>query len=509
MNKIKTVLKILVFALYFFAFLAVTGKLFFEKQFDKAVLYVKSFGKTDQAQTLVIGYSEPLMSLDPLANDVGSRSRLAHIYEPLIRTLSDLQMEPALAVSYGSVDDFTWEFRLRPGVVFHNSDPLTLDDVIFSLSQARDNEESKVRDIASTIQEMQKIDNQIFRIKTVSPDPLLPSKLSLLFIFQENRAEDSVIGTGSYRLDKNENNTLYLKRFENYWGTKPVFDDAVLKTFGSKQEKINALQANTVDIVANVPPDIATNFNFRGFLIEKKPSLEVNFLMFNFEKIFKDKVLREASVVGLNLDDLIRAARGFAVPSYQFVGNGIFGYDSSIKQRVPNPKKARELIAVASPQGRVSATLDLPKGLEVFGAKLKEQLRDIGVDVELRFSAQTKLSRKILSGQSDFYFFGWRSELGDAYDFLSSVVHSKTQTLGQFNGNNYSNARVDELIEKSNQTMNIPERLALLRETMRIITVEDIIGIPLFSPEMLYGVSKRVKWEPRVDGYILAQEVKM
>ena len=44
---------------------------------------------------------------------------------------------------------------------------------------------------------------------------------------------------------------------------------------------------------------------------------------------------------------------------------------------------------------------------------------------------------------------------------------------------------------------------------MNKITNEDVIGIPIFSPEVLYAVSTGVKWKPRVDGYVLAQEVEL
>jgi len=62
------------------------------------------------------------------------------------------------------------------------------------------------------------------------------------------------------------------------------------------------------------------------------------------------------------------------------------------------------------------------------------------------------------------------------------------------------------LIEQSQKTIKSADRLALMRKVMRIITNDDIIGVPLFSPEVLYGVSKNIKWSPRVDGLILAQE---
>lgn len=495
MNKIKILIKIVAFTIYFLLLAAVTGKLFFEDRWNGMVAYVANIFSQEAPKTLVIGYSESFISLSPLANDTGSRSRLLHMYEGLVKMSPDLNVEPAIAVSYGSVDDLTWEFRLRPDVYFHNGALLTIDDVIDSLIAAKNEEFAKI----------QKIDEQTFRIITSEPDPLLLSKLSLTYIFKKNGEE--FVGTGPYFLAKNDSGSLTLQTFQKYWARHPVFETVILKAFSSKKEKINALSNETVDIIANVPADSARDFNFNGFSLKTLPSLETNFLIFNFEKAFRDRNLREAILLSLNVPDLLSGTFGFAAEINQFVGNGIFGFDPQIKTRNTDIEKAAELIRLGSPEAEI--TLNLPIGLELFGTKIKNQLEKIAVAVNLELLKQDELSRRIADKKSDFFFFGWRSELGDSYDLLSSVFHSSAPGLGQFNGGNYSNAEVDRLIESSQKEMNQKKRLDYLRNAMRIITIDDIAGIPLFSPELLYGVSKRIDWHPRVDGYILAQEVKM
>ena len=147
--------------------------------------------------------------------------------------------------------------------------------------------------------------------------------------------------------------------------------------------------------------------------------------------------------------------------------------------------------------------------IEVFGDAIKKQLAQIGLAVTTRFSSPHELGFQILSGKSDFFFFGWRNDLGDASDFLTAVVHRRAGDLGHFNGRNYSNSEVDRLIEESVATVEQDVRLLKMREAMKIITEDDIIGVPLFSPDVLYAVSNKLSWKPRVDGFILASEVKM
>lgn len=491
----RRVLKIFLFAIYLLLLLGLSGKLFFEDKFDAYLdRTLRIFRKTDMAETLIIGYSEPIVSLSPLTNDTGSRSRLLHVFEPLVRQNANLQIEPSLAVSFGSIDPLIWEFRIRPGVFFHDSSALALGDVTAALDEARTAPASGVRDLLGTVENIAAVDSEIFRITTKKPDPLLLQKLSSVLISKAGK------GTGPYKILKNESGELMLNRFEQYWGERPDFQKVILKTFAKKQEKLEALGSGSVDIVANVPPDSAKNFQFPKFELVTRPSLEVNFLAFHFGKTFAKKELREAVWAALDPAELSKLASGFASPVNQFVGNGIFGFDPEIPARARNSEKLRDSVFVE---------LDLPSGLEIFGKKVKLELKSIGFDVKLNFLPPQKLAAKIQSRESEFYFFGWRSELGDSGDFLSAAVHSPAGSYGGFNGGDYRNPEVDRLIEQSEQTVDPAERLKLLRAAMRKITVEDVIGVPLFSPEVLYGVSRKLKFTPRVDGYVLAQEVKI
>lgn len=501
--------KTLLFALYFLLLAGICTRLFFEKQFNAAFSSLKFWGK-ETSQTLTVGFAEQFLSLDPLANDTGSRARLLHFYEGLVKVTPDLQIEPALAVSYGSLDDLTWEFRLRPNVYFHNGKQMVAEDVIASLNDAKNNPKSGVKDLASTIKSVKKIDDGVIQIITNSTDPLLLQKLSAVLIYPKERGEESfAIGTGPYKLEGNNTGVLLLKRFDKYWGDVPRFESVTLKTIGAKDQKSAVLKNGEVDILANLPADIASNFAFKNFDLKTLPSLEVNFLMFNFDGIFKEKALRQAVALGLRTDQLSKLAQGFAARANQFAGNGIFGYDPSIKSKEANVVEAKNIVMAANNNQRVSCTLDLPSGLELFGESVKEQLGKIGIDVKVKFLSSAELGKKIVGRESEFFFFGWKFDLGDALDFLTAVVHSQSGSFGQFNGGNYKNQEVDLLIEQAGSMLKSQERLLKMREVMKKITDEDIIGIPLFSPEVLYGVSKDIKWTPRVDGYVLAQEVKM
>ena len=125
--------KIVAFGLYFFALFLVVGKLFFETQFDAGTYTLKKFllGTEENIETLRIGLPDQATTLNPFANDSAVRARLLNVYEGLTRIDRDLKLEPALAISYGALDNVMWEFRLRPEIYFHDGGRVTIEDVIF------------------------------------------------------------------------------------------------------------------------------------------------------------------------------------------------------------------------------------------------------------------------------------------------------------------------------------------------------------------------------------------
>ena len=89
------------------------------------------------AQTLNIGFADPLSSLDPqLNNHAGDRSVDVHFWDLLVENKWN-KLQPGLALSWKTLDPKTWEFKLRPGVKWHDGQPFTADDVIFSYQRAR------------------------------------------------------------------------------------------------------------------------------------------------------------------------------------------------------------------------------------------------------------------------------------------------------------------------------------------------------------------------------------
>jgi len=88
------------------------------------------------AQTLTIGVRGGPDSIDPHFTATGTHAEaLKHVFDTLVWSGDGLELEPRLATSWKPINETTWEFKLRPGVKFHDGSDFTAEDVKFSIER--------------------------------------------------------------------------------------------------------------------------------------------------------------------------------------------------------------------------------------------------------------------------------------------------------------------------------------------------------------------------------------
>ena len=89
------------------------------------------------AEELRVGMALEPSSIDPHYHNLIPNNAFAlHIFDRLVIPDNNVQPTPGLATSWKTVDDTTWEFKLRKGVKFHDGTPFTADDVLFTFERA-------------------------------------------------------------------------------------------------------------------------------------------------------------------------------------------------------------------------------------------------------------------------------------------------------------------------------------------------------------------------------------
>ncbi len=443
---------------------------------------------------LVITFNTPATDISPYGLDLDNVTRTANIYQGLVALDRNLNVIPLLAVSWGNISERQWEFRLREGVFFHDGSPFSAEDVIRSYNEAQSSNSPGLTPLLETIDSIEAITDDKIKITTKTPDPLLLSKLSQLFIHR-----GSGIGTGPYRLTKwSAGEHLELHYFEDYWGSQPDFSSVIYQVESDRTERQNDFEANQIDILATLTPDQVDSIDSHE--VKTGYGLEVVFLMFKLDDlIFEDKSMREVVQHLIDPNVIVSIGNNLVRPATQFVAQGVFGYNESIPAYDYDPANTpRNLFGVRLEP----VELYYLSSFRTLADYLTVELGKAGFKVSAIETSTEELLAKVEANEPQLYLLGWRAEDGDAGSFFEAFAHQD----GPYNEGRYQNEALNELIEAARGEMDNSARLNLLKEAGQLLS-EDLIGIPLFETARIYGVQDKIDWEPRLDGLILASEV--
>jgi len=509
MEKLKKILGGIVIVVMFLTLVGVSLDIFFNINLQD-YLREKVVLTGEDVESITIIEPAEMVSFDPTLFDSFTRQRLNNFYEALVRPDSNLSIQSSLAVSWGLINDTTWEFLLRSGVKFHDGSDLTIDDVIASFDMARNTEGSQLKDLLSTIVSVEKTDEKTLRITTSKPDPLLLQRISTVYIVPKNFDIKNPIGTGPYKTTagKITLQDLRLSRFDGYWGKMPKFKQVNFVTITDGASRLNVFLRGGADILNYVPYDLAENIDTEMYDLTQVPSLEVQFLLFNFNgKIFKDAEVRTAVKNSLDERSFSKFLGNYVHGVSQFISKGIFGYNSDVEKN--DNKHGEELLAdvksiidMKKLNGTKVSVL-LPYGLDTLGEFISTSFEKIGLSASIQYVRSEYYEDTLKKVKPDLYFMAFKSELGDASDFLNSVV----RTGAQYNFGGYSSKVLDDLVAKESVSMDEEKRLDLLKEAMTVVTENDVIGVPLFEYDLLFASKKDLNFEPRIDGFIYLQDL--
>lgn len=192
-------------------------------------------GILGRIDTLRLFVDRPFQVLDPIHVLLRSESHLVkHLFDCLVRFHPQTnEIQPQLAY-YWETDESgkVWTFYLRKGVLFHHGRSMTADDVCFSLLRLQA-QVSRHRWLAASIQAVEAVDDHVVQIILNQPDELFLHALSkeYLAIVPRDYVEQMgahfsqmPVGTGPFRVVRNDDSMLALEAFLPYFGGRPFLD---------------------------------------------------------------------------------------------------------------------------------------------------------------------------------------------------------------------------------------------------------------------------------------------
>ncbi|MGL5175035.1 MAG: glutathione ABC transporter substrate-binding protein [Cetobacterium sp.] len=455
-----------------------------------AIFLGNSLNAVASKDTLIVAQGADAKVLDPHATNDQPSSRVAgQIYDSLVKQDINMNIIPGLAESWTQIDDTTTEFKLRKGVKFHNGEPLTADDVKFTLDRMKSS--PQVSHIIKAIDSVEVVDDNTVRIKTDKPFGALLSHLSHTAASILNREAvekggsaygQNPVGTGPYKfVSWQAGDRITLQANPEYYLGKAPTEKVIFRSIVEGTNRTIGLETGEVDIAYDLEPvdkEMVKSLPTLDYVEE--PSLSMAYIGFNVNKeALKDKKVRQAISYALNVQDIIDVAyQGSGAKANSPIGPKVFGYNPNAKGYDYNPEKAKELLKEAGYEKGLKLKLwtnDNPTRRDI-AVIAQDQLKQVGIDVTIETLEWGAYLDGTARGEHDMFILGWVSVTGDA-DYGLEPLFNSANKGGAGNRSFYENPKVDELLTKAKNSTNPEERKAYYYEAQEIIQ-EDA---PIFT----------------------------
>ena len=498
------------------------------------------------AAELSIALGADVTSIDPHFHNLTPNNNVGgHIFEPLVTKDARGKLTPGLAESWRTVDDLTWEFRLRKGVKFHDGSEFTAADVAFTLDRVPTvpNSPSPFTTYSKQITEKVIVDPHTIRLKTAMPYPLMPNDMGTILIVSSKAARGAstddfnsgkaAIGTGPFKFVRwQKGDRVELARHDADWVSKPAWDKVTFRIITSDPTRVAALMAGDVRAIENVPTaDLAKVSKNPGLSLYRVVSHRVMYLHLDSSRDkspfvtdkagrplernpLKDVRVRRALSRAINRQALVdRVMEGAARPTGQLMPEGMFGYTPALKPEPYDPDGAKKLLAEAGYPDGFGLTLHGPNNRYVNDEQIAQAIAQMLTRVGIATRVETMPSSVYFSRANKLEFslilVGWGSDTAEASSPLKALLatYSKDKGMGQANRGRYSNPKVDAALEQALATVDDARREKLLQQATEI-AMTDLGIVPLYHQENLWATRKGVAYAPRADERTFAHEFR-
>jgi ABC-type transport system substrate-binding protein len=444
---------------------------------------------TPKVLTIVTGTDIEGLDIQ-LAWSMPTLSVLDHVYETLFSIDTDGTVKPLLAESFTPTGDNEYTIKLRKGIKFTDGTPFNAAAVKANLERVLNPDTKAVlRLYIDMISEVRAPDDDTVVIVTKAPYIPLHSHLavygatSMISPAALEKGNDflaaNAVGTGPFMVKEwKKGESITLVRNDDYWGEKARLDEVVFKVVPETAARLVAVESGDADVALRVPATEADRLKANPeFQIDETPSLRTIFIFFNTtQPPFDDVRVRQAVNYGVDkqmiVDNLLGgAARVSDAP----IAPPTFNHCP----QTPYPRdveKAKALLAEANVSPGIKVVLHHPTGRYAEDAlvadAVRSQLKDIGLDVELKTLEWSQYSPLVAAAQDEnivqFALYGTTDPTMDP-DALYTLFYKDQFTPDGYNKAFWHDSTVDAIIEKGRSNTDPSSRAADYCQAIGII----------------------------------------
>ncbi len=437
-----------------------------------------------------------------------------------------------------SPDHTIFQARLKPGLKWHDGQPLTAHDVVYSWEQILDPRVPcpAVKAGTDEIKQCVAVDDRTVRF--VQPRPLATRHWNLSFpiiarhIFEKekeqhpdlrtgdyyNRQARMPVANGAYRIvEWRENDRIVVERWDEYTGRKPHFKRIVFRIIPDSTMALLSFTKEDVDVVGRLnPQQFAMETNGPEFArvgskvwgVEWQYSY-IGWNMDGSNPFFNDKRVRTAMTHALNIPlilekvsyNLSTQCRGVFHPSHPMFNPDVQLLTYDLERAAAlldeagwkvSPEDGWRYKEVNGQRVRFEFTLLMPQGSATspkIAAIHQADLRKIGVDLKTRTLEWATFLEKVRGHEFQASIASWGT--GTDPDTMWNLWRTEEYKTGR-NYGGYSNKRVDELFEQGRLEFDPEKRKVIYQEIHKLI-YDDQPYTFISNPPILAAFNKRIQ----------------
>jgi len=450
------------------------------------------------------GIVTPTSAINPVTvADQGGLDMLGQTGEYLALSTQTLTLKPVLATSWTPNSTANvWTFKIRQGVKFHNGQPLTADDVVYTY-QLQTNPSGKSNALSAfggvlAPSGVKKVDDFTVQFTLLAPNgnfPYLTSSDNYNMIilpkgYDPAKWESTFIGTGPFKLGSyTPKSGATFTRNEAYWGTKALPSQTQFTFYDTQNPMVLGLTGGTIDVVGQFAVSGAEELLTGSYnIIKLKSSAHRQLSMRNDQAPFTDPRVRQAIALTLNRPQIVQALfKGYADVGNESPFAPVFpSTNTTVPQRTADISKAKSLLSAAGHGSGFSTQLVTENFVEIpqYAQIIAESAKQIGVNISLKVESSTQYYGKATFGNSDWLDatmslvdYGHR---GVPNVFLTSPLetyNAKTGT-GTWNAAHFANPQYDKLVAQyiASSDLSTQKSLAGQIETLLLDQTPIVFG---------------------------------
>lgn len=466
---------------------------------------------------------EPSNLLPVLASDSASSDINGLVYNGMVRYDKNFVLEGDLAKSWDiSEDGRTIAFHLREGVTWHDGQPFTSADVLFTYQvYINPKTPTSYAEAYRQVTSASAPDPLTFVVNYDKPYApalaswgvsILPKHLLEGAEITKSPLSRQPIGTGPYVFKEwIAGEKIVLEANPHYYEGRPYIKRVVYRVIPDQSTQFLELQSGGLDYMGLTPIQYSTQTETtafkRHFNKYRYLSFSYTYLGYNLEKpLFQDRRVRQALTHAVNKQEIIDGVLlGLGQPATGPYKPDTWVYNPNIKRYPYDPERARQLLAEAGWSDsdgdgildkdgkKFSFTIVTNQGNDLrakTGEIIQRRFREVGVEVKLRVIEWASFLKEFINpGNFDATILGWST--GPEPDQYN-IWHSSKTGPRELNFVKFRNREVDEQLELGRRTFAQAERKQHYDRIQEILAEEQPYTF-LYVGESLPAVAKRFR----------------